>query len=350
MNTAVRPIVWISVILAAVAVGWYVKQAPTDTGISKPTTSGSYLFIAGGSDPYWDLCIAGAQAAAEESGATLEILKPNGEGEEGLKEQLKWLTSIEVDKFDGLAIGPIDPARQTILINSAADKLPVITVDSDAPESRRMFYIGSSNFEAGMLAASMAKAALPEGGKVAVLMASEAKTNAAERKQGLEDALSQDSSSSDEQSDGKSPTLEIVNFYLDHGDFDVCRQNVIDACSEHEDLAGIICTFGYHAPIVLDALQNVERGAEIKIIAFDEDERTLAAVENGRINATIVQDPFLFGVEAIQMLEKVRNGQFLSLPVASGAVGVHCKAITMFNVGEFREQFGKRLQATKSAE
>jgi len=344
VKTAIRPIVWFTVIAASVAVGWYVNEAPTDSVHSQQATSGNYLFIAGGSDPYWDLCIAGAQASAEEAGAYLEVQKPSGEGEEGLREQLAWLTSVEAGKFDGLAIGPIDPARQTTLINAASEKFPVVTVDSDAPASRRMFYIGSSNYEAGTIAAKMVKEALPNGGKIAVLMASEAKTNAAERKHGLVEVLSRVADSTEE----KSPVYEIVGFYLDQGDFDVCRQNVIQASKEHKDLAAIVCTFGYHAPIVLDALKEIKRGTDIQVVAFDEEERTLAAVEDGRVYSTIVQDPFMFGAEAVQMLEKVRNGRFLSLPISNGAVGVHCKAITKDNLAHFREQLSSRLEANKA--
>jgi ribose transport system substrate-binding protein len=305
------------------------------------------LFLAGGSDPYWQLCIAGAKALVAERGANLDVRTPNGEGEEGLKEQLVWLTAIEAGQYDGLAIGPIDPARQTTLINAAAEKLPVVTVDSDAPQSRRMFFIGSSNVEAGVIAANMVKAALPEGGKVAVLLASEAKTNAVERKQGLQETLSRAADDTEEEGAVDSATYVLVGFYMDQGNFDTCRDNVVKACKEHEDLAAIVGTFGYHGPIVLEALRDVERGEEIKIIAFDEDERTLAAVDDGRVFATIVQDPFMFGAEAVEMLENVRNGRFLSLPVANGAVGVHCRAITKDNIGEFREQLNKRLASTE---
>lgn len=340
---------WIAVVAAAVAVGWYVKTAPRpDSIVAKPTTPGRYLFLAGGSDPYWQLCIAGAKALTSERGANLDVRIPNGEGEEGLKEQLQWLTAIEADQFDGVAIGPIDPERQTTLINTVAEKLPVVTVDSDAPQSRRMFYIGSSNVEAGVMAANMVKAALPAGGKVAVLMASEAKTNAAERKQGLQEALSRSPDDADEEPVADTATYVLIGFYMDQGNFDTCRGNVIKACNENRDLAAIVGTFGYHGPIILEALKDVPRGKEIKVIAFDEDERTLAAVEDGRIFATIVQDPFMFGAEAMEMLEKVRNGRFLSLPVANGAVGVHCRPITQNNIAEFREQLSKRLEAASS--
>ena len=139
----------------------------------------------------------------------------------------------------------------------------------------------------------------------------------------------------------------LVGFYMDQGNLDTCRQNVLRACKENQDFGAIVATFGYHGPIILDALKEVERGKEIRVIAFDEDERTLAGIDDGRVFATIVQDPFMFGAEAVEMLEKVRNGRFLSLPVGNGAVGVHCRAVTKDNIDDFREQLSKRLAAAK---
>lgn len=341
MAPSLRPVVWTAIVLATLGVGWYIGQAPDpEAANAKPTTPAKYLFLAGGSDPYWQLCIEGARALAAESNAELVVKTPDSEGEAGLQQQTEWLTDLDANGYDGVAIGPIDPARQTPLINSVAEKMTVITVDSDAPSSRRMFYIGSSNLEAGMIAADKMKAAMPQGGKVAVLMASEAKTNAVERKQGIQDGLER----SDADSEGIS-TYEIVDFYLDGGDLQKCRDNVAQALEDHDDLGAIMGTFGYHGPIILDVLGESNR--DISVIAFDEAPRTLDAVEDGRIYATVVQDPFMFGAEAVQMLQNVRNGRFLSLPVSNGAVGVHCRAITKENLAEFRGQLDKRLATTE---
>lgn len=337
MAPSLRPVVWTALALATLGVGWYIGQAPDPEAIhAKPSTPAKFLFLAGGSDPYWQLCIEGARALAAQSDAQLVVKSPDSEGEAGLQQQIQWLTDLKASDYDGLAIGPIDPARQTPLINAVAEKLTVVTVDSDAPASRRMFYIGSSNLEAGMIAADKVRAAMPQGGKVAVLMASEAKTNAVERKQGIQDGL--DGSGGD--SEGM-PKFEIVDFYLDGGDHQKCRANIEQALGDHDDLGAIVGTFGYHGPLILEVLGESKR--EISVVAFDEAPRTLDAVADGRVYATIVQDPFMFGAEAIQMLENVRNGRFLSLPISNGAVGVHCRAITKDNLADFRGQLDQRL-------
>lgn len=344
MSTKVRPIVWTAVVAASVAAGWYLRQIDTARDSDNRTAPGNYLLIAGGADDYWDLCVAGAQTYAEKVGATVDVRRPINEGEEGLKQQIDWLTTIAPGEFDGVAIGPISPDRQTTLINTLVEKSPIVTVDSDVPASRRMFHIGSSNLEAGAIAAHMVKASLPEGGKVAVLLASEEKTNAAERKRGLIETLSPwPEETEGEQAESDRATYSIVGFYLDHGDLEICRQNVRALCEEHQDIGAIVGTFGYHGPIILEELSDSGGNGQIQVVAFDEADSVLQGIDDGKVYATIVQDPFLFGVEALQMLEHVHKGHFLSLPIGGGAVGVHCRAITKANVDEFRNQLRQRL-------
>ena len=109
-------------------------------------------------------------------------------------------------------------------------------------------------------------------------------------------------------------------------------------------------TFGYHAPLVLEVLEELGRTGEIALVAFDEDERTLAGVANGTVCGTIVQDPFMFGYESIQMLNEVASGTYLSLPVAGQVnVGVHCKIIRKENLDEFRSQLSKRMESLEES-
>lgn len=347
MSTKVRSMVWTVVVVVSVAVGWYLRQIDAARHTGSHTTPGSYLLIAGGSDDYWDLCVAGAQAYADRVGATLDVRRPINEGEQGLQEQTDWLTSVPSDKYDGIAIGPISPDRETAPINALAEKLPVVTVDSDVPDSRRMFHIGSSNLEAGAIAARMVKAALPDGGNVAILLASEEKTNAAGRKRGFIETLTPaQEETEDEKADIGHASYTIVGLYLDHGDLEKCRANVKSICRKHEDIAAIVGTFGYHGPIILEELSEVGAAGRIQVVAFDEADSVLQGIDDGLVYATVVQDPFLFGAEALQMLEQVHQGHFLSLPIGGGAVGVHCRAITKLNVDEFRNQLRQRLDST----
>lgn len=345
-----RGLVWLLVAIAAIGVVVYVTQAPRGDLLGQRHTGGSrLLFIAGGPDPYWELCVAGAKAAAAERGAELQVKMPDDEGARGLSQQMEWLTSLAEAKLDGVALGPINPDNQITPINNAAEKIPIVTVDSDVPGSRRLCHIGSSNYEAGGFAAQLVREALPEGGEVVVLLASLSKTNAAQRKKGFEDALKADSGT-DEDDQLELAPITLAEVYLDHGEFESCKQNVKRALQEHPELKAIVGTFGYHAPLTLEILKESGRTGEIALVAFDEDERTLAGVADGTVCGTIVQDPFLFGYESVRMLDEVASGTYLSLPVAGQVnVGVHCKIIRKENLEEFRTHLRKRMESIEKS-
>ncbi len=347
MPSAARLLVWLTVIAASVGVGVYVSQAPSiDPQANAPSQPGKFLFLAGGADPYWELCVAGAKSAAAECGAELVVHMPSDEGEAGLREQLEQLGSINSDQWDGLAIGPIDPNRETTLINAAADKVTTVTVDSDAPQSRRVWYIGSSNYEAGMLAAQMLKEAAPQGGKVVLLVASLAKTNAAARVDGFQDELRGeddfDQPASEQELAGGN--YEVLDLVFDQGNPEACREKLSAVLSKHDDLVAIVGTFGYHGPVALEEIDKLPARRQIQVIAFDEEERTLDGVASGKAHATIVQDPFMFGAEAIRMLEQVRQGKFLEMPIARQVdVGVHCLVVKQDNLEAFKKNLAERL-------
>ena len=89
----------------------------------------------------------------------------------------------------GLAISPIDPANQGEMINAACAKMKVITQDSDAPDTNRLFYLGTDNYSAGRQAGELTDKACPNGGKVMILVGKMEVLNAQERSQGVIDVL-----------------------------------------------------------------------------------------------------------------------------------------------------------------
>ena len=112
----------------------------------------------------------------------------------------------------------------------------------------------------------------------------------------------------------------------------------------------IVGTFGYHGPIALEVLEGLGLLGKVKVIAFDEDERTLGGVERGDVYATIVQDPFMFGYESIRMLDQFHRGAILSMPISGQVnVGVHCSPVKQANLEEFRERLRQRLEAAAAA-
>ena len=84
----------------------------------------------------------------------------------------------------------ISPDSQNGILEDVAKKMPLITHDSDAPESARKVYLGTNNYEAGRVLARLIKSTLPDGGKLMIFVGSVDAQNARDRQRGLVDELS----------------------------------------------------------------------------------------------------------------------------------------------------------------
>jgi ribose transport system substrate-binding protein len=104
-------------------------------------------------------------------------------------EQKRYIEELIAGQCQGLAISPIDPANQVDIINRACESMKVICQDSDAPDTERLFYLGTSNYLAGRAAGKLVKEACPDGGKVMIFVGKMEVLNAQERSQGVIDEL-----------------------------------------------------------------------------------------------------------------------------------------------------------------
>ena len=329
-----RSWLWGVLIIAIIAAVWYrqsVFKAPP------PPTTISVAFVTGGSDPYWQLTVAGARAAAEEYDAELDVIMP--EQAESVAEQTQLLIGIDKDSVDGIAVSPLSAEAQTHLINQIVRTLPVVTFDSDAPLSNRQLYVGTSNYGAGQMCYKLIAEALPEGGQVAMLVATLSKDNINERKIGFEESLEE----VEDVEDGKK--VEIVAVLNDEGSEKTCRENIRQALADHSNLAGLVAMNGYHAPLVIEVLKDQGRLGDIKVVAFDDADETLAGIEDGTIYATVAQDPFKYGYEAVRMLTQLKAGKVAEVPiVGGGVVSVQCEAVRKDNLENHRKQLESRKQ------
>src|SRR6185369_10731288 len=203
----------------------------------------------------------------------------------------------------GIAISPVDPDNQTQLINDTAKKALVITQDSDAPKSDRALYIGTDNVAAGRQAGELVKEALPNGGKIMVFVGKSDARNAAERFQGLKEAL-------------QGSKVEILDIRTDDTDRARAKSNAADTLVKYPDIAGLIGLWSYNGPAILNALKDAGKIGQVKVVCFDEADETLAGIKSNGIYATVVQQPYEFGYQSIQMMAKALRGDKSAIPAS----------------------------------
>jgi len=264
-----------------------------------------FAFVTNNSAGFWNIAKKGVEKAEQDLGIKAEVLRPlKGE----LAEQQRYLEDVMVRDFDGMAVSPVNPDSMTPLLDRVAAKMPVICHDSDAPKSKRISYVGTNNTEAGRAAGQAALKALGDKkkGKVALFVGRIDMQNAIERRAGVEEILK------------AAPGLEILPVFLDGTDRAKAKKNVEDALARYPDLVLTIGLWSYNGPSIAGAIRSSSRKDKPAIVAFDEDEETLKAIEDGVIYATIVQKPFEFGYQSMKLLKDIKDGKQVPANVNPG--------------------------------
>jgi ribose transport system substrate-binding protein len=256
-------------------------------------------FVTNNPSDFWTIAKKGTEkAAAELPNVEIEFQINSDRTAAG---QQRIVDDMLAKGVNGIAISPVDPKNQTQMINRAASQALVITQDSDAPNSNRACYIGTDNEAAGRQAGQLVKEALPEGGRIMVFVGTMDAQNAQERHRGLKQAL-------------EGSKVEIIDVRTDEGEFVRAKTNAADTLVKYPDIAGMVGLWAYNGPAILGAVREAGKIGKVKIVAFDEEDLTLAGIKEGAIYATVVQQPFEFGYRSVLTLAKAIGGDKSGIP------------------------------------
>ena len=282
-------------------------------------------FVTNNASDYWTIARKGVEKADSElPNVDVEFRMP---ADGTAAEQKRIIEDLLAKGIAGMAISPVDPDNQTQLINETAKQALVVTQDSDAPQSARAFYIGTDNRAAGRQAGDLIKEALPQGGKIMLFVGKIDARNAQERYQGIKDAL-------------QGSKVEIIDVRTDDTDRIRAKSNASDTIVKYSDVAALIGLWSYNGPAILNAVKDAGKVGQIKIVCFDEEDETLAGVKSGAIQATVVQQPYEFGYQSVQLMAKVLGGDRSAIP-ASKQIFVPTLIIKKDSVDEFINKTNK---------
>lgn len=291
-------------------------------------TSGKSLklaFVTNNASDFWTIARKGVEKAdGELANVTVEFKLP---GEGTAAEQKRIIDDLISTGVNGIAMSPVDPDNQTQLINDTAKKALVITQDSDAPGSDRALYIGTDNVAAGRQAGNLIKEALPQGGKIMIFVGKSDARNAAERFQGIKEAL-------------QGSNVEIIDVRTDDTDRARAKTNAADTLVKYPDVAALVGLWSYNGPAILNAVKDAGKAGQIKIICFDEEDETLAGVKDGAIYATVVQQPFEFGYQSVKVMSQILGGDRSAIP-ANKQINVPTLVIKKDSVEEFQKKINQ---------
>jgi ribose transport system substrate-binding protein len=303
--------------------------ADADAGGAKPRVA----YITNGVDPFWVIAEKGAQDAAKKFNVDVQVIMPDGANDQKQK-----VEDLLTRGIDGIAISPIDAKNQTPMLNEVAKKTRLITHDSDAPDSNRLIYIGMDNYKAGRMCGELVKAAVPNGGKVAIFVGRLEQDNARLRRQGVIDELldrEPDNTRFDApDAEIKGNKYTIVGTRTDDFDRAKAKSNTEDMISLHPDLACAVGLFAYNPPACLEGIKRQNKVGKVMLVAFDEQDATLQAIKDGACYGTVVQNPYMYGHESVRVLAGLHRGVTRGMP-SGKFMDVSARKVTKENVDSF---------------
>lgn len=282
-------------------------------------------FVTNNASDFWTIARKGVEKAdAELNNVTVDFKLP---GDGTAAEQKRIIDDLISTGVNGIAMSPVDPDNQTQLINDTAKKALLITQDSDAPTSERALYVGTDNVAAGRQAGELIKEALPNGGKIMLFVGKSDARNAAERAQGIKEAL-------------QGSTVEIIDTRTDDTDRARAKTNAADTLVKYSDIAALVGLWSYNGPAILNAVKEAGKAGQVKIVCFDEEDETLAGVKEGTIFATVVQQPYEFGYQSVKLMAQILGGDKSAIP-ANKQINVPTLVIKKDSVEDFQKKINE---------
>lgn len=284
-------------------------------------------FVVNGASDFWKLAEAGVKKAQEElPNYDLQFKYPE---QAAAAIQQRLMDDLVAAGVSAIMVSAVDPKSSTEALNRIGAQVPLFTTDSDAPDTNRVAYIGSSNTDAGKQAGEIAKKAMPDGGKCIGFVGLLGADNARERIDGMKAAL-------------EGSNVELIDVRGDDIDMTRAKRNVEDALAANPDIDCMVGFYSYNPPRIYEVLKEAGKLGEITVVAFDEDPITLGGVREGTIAGTVVQQPYEWGYQGMKLMAAVLEGDTSMIP-ENKLVIVPTAIIDKDNVDAFEAELKARI-------
>lgn len=252
-----------------------------------------YILIASNINlPYWQEAQAGLQDVARQMGVKAEM---DGPEKFDPQEELAAFKKALETKPSGILVSVAKPELFQDAINSAiAVGIPVIAMDADAPDSKRVLFIGTDNYRAGQESAKRIAQILQGKGSIAFIVLA-GQQNIEERLRGVTDTLK------------KFPDIKAVQTIDDSGDPRVANDSTSNLLHGKTKIDGILCLEASGGEGAAEAVHRQDMDGKIAIVAFDKDPETLDWIERGVITATVTQKPYVMAYYGLKFADDLHH-------------------------------------------
>lgn len=262
------------------------------TGCAAHSKSERYYLISNNLKlQYWKTVNEGFAKAATEYGVTADLRGPDTYD---VPAELTELRNVIASKPAGILISAADAASFRTDINNAVQaNIPVITVDSDAPTSQRLYFIGTNNLQAGHLGGQRMVDKLRGKGNV-VFFTNAGQPNLEERLKGYNEIFADH------------PEIKVVDVFDIKGSADAAFDQTEKylAKTGADKITGFICLEASAGKNVAEVLKR-HNATDRTLIAMDLDADMINLIKGGQMEASVSQKPYTMGYIGLKALADI---------------------------------------------
>lgn len=239
---------------------------------------------------------AGARAAAAEYNLDLSISGPGTE--EDYEAQNRMIRAAVEDGAEAIVFSAIDYEKNAAAIAEAAQSgVQIVSIDSGVGAEQVSTYIGTDNYAAGCMAAQAVLERVKGPLCVGMVNYDEGTANGQERERGAADTLA---------GSGRAGIAAVVTTLVDAG---TARSDTASLLREHPEINVLMA---FNEPTSVGAAQAVEdlgMSEQVFYVGFDSNVVTIDGLQNGSVDALIVQNPYAMGYLGLESAYRLLTQQ-----------------------------------------
>ncbi|PJY99684.1 MULTISPECIES: ribose ABC transporter substrate-binding protein RbsB [Bacillus] len=257
---------------------------PSNSGNKKEFTIG--LSVSTLNNPFFVSLKKGIEKEAEKRGMKVIIVDAQNDS----SKQTSDVEDLIQQGVDALLINPTDSSAISTAVEYANSvDVPVVTIDRSAEKGKVETLVASDNVKGGEMAAEYIADKLGKGAKVAELEGVPGASATRERGSGFHHIADQ--------------KLDIVT--KQSADFDRTKGLTVmeNLLQGHPEIQAV---FAHNDEMALGALEAINSsGKDIAVIGFDGNKDALASIKDGKLSATVAQQPDLIGKLATEAADDI---------------------------------------------
>ncbi len=249
---------------------------------------------------FWLSVFAGAEAAATEYNLKLSISGP--ETEEDYESQNRMVAEAVAAGAEALVFSAIDYENNASAIDDAAHAgVKIVAIDSSVASNMVSTYIGTDNYAAGQMAAQAALDRVEGELVVGIVNYDISSANGQERERGAVALLDES---------GRAEVVAVINTLAEAGQ---ARDDTADMLAEHPEI-NVLLAFNEPTSVgAAEAVSELGLSESVFLVGFDSNVATVDGLQEGSVDALVVQNPYAMGYLGVESAYKLLSGQGDSL-------------------------------------